>query len=239
MAPGTVTAVPMRILAVHSSSPTLSVALCENGRIVDEIRLPPGREHLERLIPTIEALLGRLEIAPRDIDVFAGVVGPGSFSGIRVGLSTVKGLAAALGKPVTGVNSLEVLAHPHRENAPCLTVLDARRAQVYAALFTTTDNGPFMIRQPALIGVDEIELFLEGVPGPSIAVGDEIVHELAESVPLIKSSHTAVGTAGVAAELAYRRVRSRGVESVHDLVPLYLRRSDAEENKARGGSAGR
>ena len=123
----------MIILAIESSALTASVAVCDGERLLGEYTLNNGNTHSETLLPMAEALLKSLNLTVQQIDLFAVAAGPGSFTGVRIGVATLKGLAFATQKPCVGVSTLEALAYnfPVPKGLIC-PVMNARRKQVYA-----------------------------------------------------------------------------------------------------------
>ena len=126
----------MLILALDSSAVAGSVALCDNERLLCEYTVNLGNTHSETLLPMVESILKLSGYSTDDIDIFACSEGPGSFTGIRIGAATVKGLAFSTGKPCIGVSTLEALAHNliGFDGVIC-PVMNARRGQVYNAVF--------------------------------------------------------------------------------------------------------
>ena len=126
----------MKILVLDASTKVASVALAEDGRLVYEVNLISEKTHSTRLMPMVEDAFESTGWSSSEIDVYGVVEGPGSFTGLRIGMATVKGLADAFDRPVTGVGTLDVLAM----NIPFFTgitvpILDARRGEVYTAVF--------------------------------------------------------------------------------------------------------
>ena len=131
----------MITLALESAAAVASVALTEDGRTLAELTLDNGNTHSETLLPMADMLFRLTGRTLADVDLFAVSVGPGSFTGIRIGAATVKGLAFGSGKCCLGVSSLEVLAYGLRgQDGLICPVLNARRRQVYTALFRS-DGG--------------------------------------------------------------------------------------------------
>ena len=127
----------MRILAVDTTTPSGSVAILDGTRLVAEIAVESASTHSSRLLASINLLLGALHLGIKDIEGFAVAPGPGSFTGIRIGLSTVKSFAFASGKPVAPVSSLQALAWKLRDSQARLVcpTLDAKKGEIYAALY--------------------------------------------------------------------------------------------------------
>lgn len=222
----------MIVLAVNSSSASLSVAVTRDGEVLGETVVFSNHEHLERLPPAIRKLTGDLKLDLAQVDGFGVAIGPGSFSGIRVGLATVKGMALALGKPVCGISTLEILAcaalEPGESGAP---VIDARRKQVYTALYTKEQPFKLTLEEgPLLWSADD---FLKNPAFNSkriLICGDSnssLPGELANVVNRRLKFSTAVSCAGLTEE----RLRKGKAGPLHAISPLYIRPSDAEAKR--------
>jgi tRNA threonylcarbamoyladenosine biosynthesis protein TsaB len=228
----------MNILTIDTSGVTASVALLQDEKVLAEIFINLGRNHSEILLPSIDHLLMVSGLELRAIDVFACTVGPGSFTGIRIGVGTIKGLAIAADRPVVGLSALEVLAMDARgfQRKIC-PMIDARREQVYAGLYA--DNGSdalISIIPERLIKANE---FLEFIEGETVFTGtgaikyrDIIQRGLAGKGFFVVDHRNQVhaSTVGV---LAGRKALAGGLTDAVKLIPLYLRRSEAEEKMDR------
>ena len=118
----------MKILALDSTAKVASVALCEDGQLLGEYTINNGNTHSETLLPMVESLLKIFELSIYDIDAFAVAAGPGSFTGVRIGVATVKGLAFGTDKPCFGISTLEALAkNPSARSGLICPVMNARR----------------------------------------------------------------------------------------------------------------
>lgn len=237
----------MRLLAVDTSTLTGAVALLERGRAVGESRLNIAVTHGERLLSTVDALLRAARWQLSDVDAFAVAVGPGSFTGLRIGVSTVKSLAFATGHPVVGVPTLDGLAWtlPFCAYAVC-PVLDAKKGEVYAALYRTADGEPVMLRPACAIAPDALaEAVARDTAGPVVFIGDG-VPAMEQAAVRALGGRARFGPAGLrltsaiaVGELGVRAL-SRGEGSdMESLVPLYLRPSEAELARERGVGASR
>ena len=128
----------MIILTVDTSGPVCGVALTRDGQIAYEAAAVNKRTHSASLMPMVDEALRRSSLQLKDVDLFAAVVGPGSFTGVRIGVSTVKGMAHGAGKPCAGVNALEALAAGIADTDMLVCpIQDARAGQVYGAAFST------------------------------------------------------------------------------------------------------
>ncbi|MFC1833373.1 tRNA (adenosine(37)-N6)-threonylcarbamoyltransferase complex dimerization subunit type 1 TsaB [Thermodesulfobacteriota bacterium] len=222
----------LNILAVHTTTPRLSVAITRGGRTLAETTLPPARKHLENLAPAIKDLTDELPLDLHDIDGFAVARGPGSFSGIRAGIATIKGMALALGKPVVGIGSLEILAWQAAELGDRVApIIDARRGEVYTAIYEKTGAGLECCHGPALIKMDSLVSLAGNFEGLLTICGDTVADPIVESHSRLVRSPVTVPSASACAARAADRLREGRVDSLHALAPLYIRRSDAEEKR--------
>ncbi|MET0554031.1 MAG: tRNA (adenosine(37)-N6)-threonylcarbamoyltransferase complex dimerization subunit type 1 TsaB [Vicinamibacteria bacterium] len=221
----------MRILAVDTSGEQGSVAVVAGGEALGEVRLRPPVGHSLTLLPAVEFLLRALGLAPLDIEGYAIALGPGSFTGVRVGLSTVQGLALASGRPCLGLSNLDVLAARIAGEADCLAaIVDAYRDEVWTRRYdrAAQPTGPALRQSPADA--------LAGLPASCAVVGSGTMRYaalLAERAPHARlparSPHLA-RTLGILAEP--RLAAGEGV-APGELRPVYLRDADARVSPAR------
>ena len=147
----------MLILAFESSARAASVALVEDGRLISQYSQCSGLTHSRTLLPMAEDMLKNAELTLDKIDLFAVAHGPGSFTGIRIGVSTVKGLAWAADKPCVGVSTLEAMAwHGLAAGGLVCPVMDARRSQVYNALFKVENGRPVRLCEDRPIALSQL-----------------------------------------------------------------------------------
>ncbi len=151
----------MKILSLDSSATVASVALCEDERLLAEYTLNNKNTHSETLLPMVEHLLSGFSLTPADIDLFAVSSGPGSFTGIRIGAATLKGLAFATDTPCVGVSTLEALALNAviRQGLIC-PVMNARRSQVYTALFRSDGSKLTRVLPDMAVSIAELDEIL-------------------------------------------------------------------------------
>jgi tRNA threonylcarbamoyladenosine biosynthesis protein TsaB len=219
-----------KILAVDTTTPICGVALYLDSKVPVELILNHGQTHARHLMDAIDAVLklGYTDVC--ELDAFAVTQGPGSFTGLRIGISTVKGLALAAGKPVIAVSTLETLAHqaPGGTELIC-AMIDARRRQVYWALYQQGENVPSM---PAQCGraVDVIA----HIKAPCCFIGSGSQLYQTEIEPQLKfpsqwvPDHQNHPRPSVVARLAGWKFTKTCYQDPAELEPLYLRRSDAE-----------
>lgn len=226
----------MLTLALESSAKSASVALVEDGQLLAQYNQNTGLTHSRTLLPMAEDLLRNTECSIRDLDRVAVAVGPGSFTGVRIGVATVKGLCWALELPAVGVSTLEAMAW-HGQGQPEGTVIccamDARRGQIYNALFVWEDGGPQRLCPDRAIALEELVGDIQGERVFLVGDGARLCHrELQERgvrpvlAPPSLEHQSAWGVAMAAMD--------KPTVSSGELLPLYLRLSQAErERQAR------
>ncbi len=221
----------MKILAIDTAAETASAAVTDGGRVLGEYALSHKKTHSQKLMVLIERMMSDLELDMRDIDLFAAAQGPGSFTGLRIGIATIKALAHSVNKPVAGVSTLESLAYnlPFADGI-ILPVMDARNRHVFNAAYKWTGSGLKTVIQPNVCGIDECA---ERIKGENVIfVGDGVnVHEDLilsrgfKTAPVNARLNRASSAAAAALVKAGRGETLRYTE----LTPVYLRLSQAEQ----------
>jgi tRNA threonylcarbamoyladenosine biosynthesis protein TsaB len=215
----------VRILALDSTTPLCSVALLDAAEIVGEVRVRSKDGHSPHLLPAVEFLLTRHAIAPLDLDAIAVTVGPGSFTGLRVGMSTAQGLALAAARPCFGVSALEATAFGALGKAPTVVaLLDAFRGETFAASYDTAGRP---LGGPTVGPVDRVLAGLGAEPVAFVGHGAEkwreaILGHVRE--PLFPTWEPALAAA--VARIALVRFTAGERPAAGDLRPLYLRGVD-------------
>ena len=203
----------MMLLALDTTAAVATVALFRDGALVAELEADAGKKHAQTVLPMMEQLLEENGVAITQIDYFAVDIGPGSFTGVRIGVSLVNALAFAAGKQVVAVDSLETLALSAGETSrPVAAMIDARNGNAYAALYQA---GSTLIEPCAV----QTESFLAKLPQDAILVGDV----QAEPKTYPRAKHVGVA--------ALRHVE----RATEEADPIYLRPSQAERTKEKSG----
>ena len=223
----------MLILALESSAKAASVALCRDGELLAESTQCSALTHSRTLLPMAEDLLKNTGTALSDVDLFACAHGPGSFTGIRIGVSTVKGLAWALGKPCTGVSTLEGMAWNGVAAGGLLCpVMDARRSQVYNALFRVENGAPVRLTEDRPIALSDLLEELKAQEEAPVLLGDgfsvaaaafEAAGREFRTLPPNLRMQNAWGVAMAAL--------GKAPGTADSLLPVYLRLSQAERER--------
>ena len=226
----------MLILALESSAKAASVALMQDAELLAQYSQCSGLTHSRTLLPMVEDILKNTDKRLADVDFIAVAHGPGSFTGIRIGVSTVKGLAWASDKKCVGVSTLAAMAwHGAAAGGLVCPVMDARRSQVYNALFEIKDGAPERLCRDRAIALSELAAELKGYDREVLLVGDGA-----------RLSFDYLTAEGISCRIApqnllYQSAWGVGMEALRiepgtadDLLPVYLRLSQAErERQAR------
>lgn len=222
----------MKILSVDTSTPTCTVGIVNGERILAETVNSSGQTHARHLMGMIDSTLTASGMTIQDIDGFAVVTGPGTFTGLRIGIGTIKGLAFALSKPLVGVTSLTALAAQADLSTKWICpVMDARRNEVYYGFYLSEKGelqlaGNHRVSSPSEL-VKNIHASCQ-----FIGNGARLYREIFDAAlgPLSQFSHSCRDTirAGTIARLALKQFQENEIQSLHAVVPYYIRRSDAE-----------
>lgn len=217
----------MRILAIETSHATGSIAAAEDGRPLAEESFEEGMIHGRELAPRCKAMLARLGWSLREVDLIAVSIGPGSYTGLRVGVMTAKTLAYAVGVQVVAVPTLDVLARNAPEGADHVCpVIDAKRKQVYACLYDAHR------RRAGEVSVARPERLASELPGGTLVLGDALeYYSEVFNRPGIALADKDLWRprAGVVAELGRELHRDGRRDDCLSLAPLYLQRTEAED----------
>jgi tRNA threonylcarbamoyladenosine biosynthesis protein TsaB len=228
----------MLTLAVECATKTVGIALLDEEDILAEIYLSQGRHHAEVLLPAMDRLFLLTGLTPADVDLLACTVGPGSFTGLRIGVSTVKGLALATGKPVVGVSTLEALAMNAAASSRLICpMLDARKGQVYAGVYRMgPDARPQAVRPERLADAAQFlrELDQEEVLflGDGAIRNEQLIRETGKGRTILCGKSGQRLMASAVGLIGLQQYRSGAVVNTVTFAPRYLRLSEAETNCA-------
>jgi len=215
-------------LAIDTSTDTASLALVRDGTVVAELTWRCGQNHTQQLLPNVEYLLRRFSVSPQDLTGIIVARGPGSFNGLRVGVSAAKGLAFSLGIPIVGISSLETEAYQHAGTGlPICPVLNAGRGEVCAAVYRRR-RGRWLQLVPEHVG--SVEALCSGVGSKTVFCGEHVpaiaaqLRQYLGSKAVVPSATTGLRRASYLAELGLRRLAAGDTDDVATLQPAYLRR---------------
>ncbi|MDE7043015.1 MAG: tRNA (adenosine(37)-N6)-threonylcarbamoyltransferase complex dimerization subunit type 1 TsaB [Oscillospiraceae bacterium] len=231
----------MKILALESSAKAASCAVLSDGELLASAWQATGLTHSRTLLPMVEDMLNNSELSVQEIDAVAVAAGPGSFTGLRIGIAAVKGLAWAAEKPCIPVSTLEAMAWPlaHLEgNIIC--AMDARRQQIYNAVFLAEGGELTRLREDRAVSLEEAAADVGEMDGPMTIVGDGagLCFDFLTArgvecrlAPVHLRQQSAVGVA-----MAAWRRRGENL-SAQELTPVYLRLSQAERERLAKGES--
>ena len=226
----------MKILAIDTSSEICSVAILENDTVIAENSLNDGKTHSENLMTIMENILAENETKLNDIDMIACSVGPGSFTGIRIGVSSIKAIAEVLDVPVAAVTSLETLARNIEEkDATIVSLIDAKNDQVYAGIFDENyDKKEEYIADSIYNVVEKIKEYENIIFVGSAAI--KYMNLLNENFENVRSAEVNIQTASNVGKIGYKKHKEKDLKSADTIMPMYLRKSQAERMKNEKGA---
>ncbi len=226
----------MRILALDTSTNVATAAILEDDVIIGEYSCNKGKTHSQRLMPMLRDMLEAVGLKASDMDAFAASIGPGSFTGLRIGVTTAKAMAFAAQKPVISVYTLDSLAYnlPGSKAILC-PVIDARNNQVFTAVYKF--NGGKLDRLTDYMGIhiNELAGIISPMEGAVIFLGDacsmhrDFFAEKLGGRASVAPPNAALAKASSVAVLAREAFAEGKTESCYDMKPFYLRKSQAEQ----------
>lgn len=225
----------MKILAVDSAANVASAAIAEDNKLICEYTLNHKKTHSEKLMPMIEELFQSAQLSPADIDLFAVANGPGSFTGLRIGVATVKGLAHAVQKPVAGVSTLLAMAY----NMPFCSyvlspIMDARREQVYNGVYCWENGQLKELTPPRAVSIAECTAEFQKSGRQVVFLGDgvpvyqEFIRKQLGSQAIFAPQNCNLQRAASVALAAAELYRAGKYQNYYELAPVYLRKPQAE-----------
>jgi tRNA threonylcarbamoyladenosine biosynthesis protein TsaB len=236
----------MRLLAIETATPAQGVALAEDDRLLAELSYEAKGNRGGLLLPTVDRVLQKAGLTARDLDAVAVSVGPGSFTGLRVGLATAKGLALGTGARLVGVPTLEALAEGYAlPSGTICALLDAYRGEVYMALFRRVGAGGEgsaleRLSPDAVLAPEAVKAALADVEGPVHLIGngatryrERLEAALGGRACVTEQGLCAAPSAAAVARLGFRQLAGGNKPDV-EVAPIYLRRAEAEVNWEKG-----
>lgn len=246
----------MKLIGIDSSGLVASVAIMENDKLVAEYTINNKKTHSQTLLPMLEEIVKNAGLEMKEIDAIAIAAGPGSFTGLRIGSATAKGLGLALKKPIVPVSTLEALAYNmYGTNSLVCPIMDARRNQVYTGIyeFVTEGGEPDInkglckeyrlnvVKEPCAVPIEEIAEALNTMNKEVIFLGDgvpvfaEQLQELMKVNYSFAPGHLRLQKAGCVASLGMEKFKAGIYEDASEHSPEYLRLSQAERERKEAG----
>ena len=220
----------MKILAIDTSSSVCSVAILENDKLIDKNELDDGRTHSENLMPLLDELLKRNSMDIKDIELISCTVGPGSFTGIRIGVATIKPIAEVLDVKVASIMSLEALARNVENKETIVSLIDARNNQVYCGIFDKNYNPK---EEYIADDINEVIKVLAKYDNITFVGNGAILHKdlLTNNLKNIEFSDDNKQTAENVGKMGYKKYLENNLCNADTIMPVYLRKSQAERLK--------
>ena len=224
----------MLVLSVDSSYSTATCALIKDDKILAEINLNDKKQHSVILMRLIDSILKEYEIDINDIDAFIISRGPGSFTGPRIGMATLKGLAFASKKPLISVSTLDALAYNSISFQGIICpIMDALRDNIYTCLYKNENNNLTPLIKEQCLNINELVTILKEQTLPIIFVGDGVAKHkefLQENIPnsFFAPNHSNFPKASSVGELGIKKINDGVIENIDSINPIYLRKSQAE-----------
>lgn len=220
----------MKILSIDTSSSNCATALLEEDKLIDENSLNNGLTHSENLMPLIDELLRRNNTKLKDIDLISVSVGPGSFTGIRIGIATIKAMAEVHNIKVAGVTSLETLARIDESEKNKICLIDARNNQVYFGAFDSEYN---LLEEYKADDINTLIDIMKKYENAVLIGNGAVLHKelLEENIKGSVILEDCLQTAENTGKIGYKKFLNENLENADTIMPLYLRKSQAERMK--------
>lgn len=224
----------MKVLGLDTSTMMTTCAVLDENRLLGEYSLNQDMTHSEKLVPMIKEVLDSLNLKVKDIDLYGIAVGPGSFTGLRIGVATIKAFAHLFNKPVVGVSTLEALAYNLPYNKVIVPMIDARRDRVYTGIYTWENGIIKNIMAPDVLEIEKLLEILDNNYTNLVVNGDgSLIHkDLIQNTLRDKVQLSTIGQnmckASSVGELALLKYNKGLVDDFYTLAPDYLRESQAQ-----------
>lgn len=218
----------MKILSIDTASKICAVAILEDDKLIKEIKIDNGLTHSEKLMPIIKQILDETNLSLKNIDLLVCDKGPGSFTGIRIGVATVKAFTDSLQIPAIGISSLETLAYNIKEEGLICSLIDAKNSNVYFSLYELKDNTYTLIKKHLSDSIDNVLEILKKYDKPITFVGDgatvnkEIITNTIQNAKFTTLNDLSPYSLGLAGLDSYNN------NNIEDVLPLYLKKPQAE-----------
>lgn len=210
-------------------------AVMEGNEIIGEYTINQNMSHSEKLVPMIKELLDNLNLRPKDIDLYGVALGPGSFTGLRIGVGTVKTLAHLFDKPIVGISTLEALAYNLPYNKTIVPMIDARRNRVYTGIYTWQGEELKTLKEEEAIEIEKLFEILDDyedivISGDGSQVYKDVIRENLGDRIKVATAGANICRASSICDLAKRNYERGLVDDYYKIAPEYLRPSQAERS---------
>jgi tRNA threonylcarbamoyladenosine biosynthesis protein TsaB len=222
----------MRILSVDTTTFSCSVGVLENGLLKAEATSEKKQTHSRHLMKMVDRVMRMAEMKLFELDAFAVVTGPGSFTGIRIGMGTIQGFATALSKPVVGVSSLEAHARQVLPTSHLICpLMDARKGEVYMALYRYENENLYQVMADRVASLESVlDRMVDGCLfiGSGVGIYEELIRKRLGGLARFADQHLNKLRAETVCRIAMHKIQTGDMDSETPLTPRYIRKSDAE-----------
>jgi len=226
----------LKILALDTSTMMATCAVLDENQVLGEYSLNQSETHSENLVPMVKEVLDNLFLKVEDIDLYGVAIGPGSFTGLRIGVATVKAFAHIYNKPVVGISTLEALAYNLPYNKTIVPMIDARRDRVYTGIYTWEDGATKTLMEPTVLDINDLLDILEKdyedvvVNGNGSVLHRETIKDRLKDKVKFSTMGNNYCRALSIGELALKKYRDGNMDNFYTIVPEYIRESQAQRD---------
>lgn len=222
----------MKILAIDTSTMMSTITIVEDGKILGDFSISQEETHSEMLVSLVDRMLKDLKIKLEEIDLYAIAKGPGSFTGLRIGMASIKAMAQVFDKPIVGVSTLEAMAFPILSDGLIVPIIDARGKRFFTGIYKREDGNLSMEREDILTLADLENLLEKSEKVIFVGEANQLLSDkIKQSKNVLIAPFALSNSIGKSlCELALKRFEKGQLDSYYDLAPSYLRKSQAEIN---------
>lgn len=222
----------MRILSIDTSTMMSSITIMENNKIIGDYNISQEETHSEMLIPLLKRAIEDLKIRLEDIDLFAVASGPGSFTGLRIGMASIKAIAQVYDKPIVGISTLEAMAFSVLNDDSIISLIDARGKRYYTGMYKWENNKLVKDFEKILKESELLDIIKQQESVTLVGEAIEVLSDEIKNCGNVRLSHPGLNN-GIGRNLcviAKERFDNNQTDNYFDLTPSYLRKSQAEIN---------
>lgn len=225
----------MKILGIDTSTMAANVAVLEDDKLICEYSVNTKKTHSQKLMPMMENMLNLSDIDITEIDAIGICVGPGSFTGLRIGMATAKAMAHVNNLPIIGVNSLEILGeNMNLCSKKICSILDAQRNQVYTAKYILEDNKIKEVEEVSIAQIDNLLQELEATKEEWVIIGEAVYKykdkiENISNITMSSPVNNITKASSLCTIARNKMMENKDIHNCYDINPMYIRKSQAEE----------
>ncbi len=232
----------MKVLGLDTSTLMTTCGVIDGDKLIGEYSLSQDMSHSEKLVPMIKQVMDSLELNLKDVDLYGVSIGPGSFTGLRIGIATIKAFAHLFNKPLVGVSTLEALAFNLPYNPIVVPMIDARRERVYTGIYTWEGNNLKAIMEPTILEVKKLLDILKRdyedlvVNGDGSIVFKDLIKETLKDKVRFSTVGQNMCKASSICEIALMKYKNNQLDDFYTLAPDYLLETQAQRELNERGN---